>query len=255
VRGEKREDGLPKYYAVARGKRIGLYEAYYGPNRAEVQVKNFSGAIHQKFQDLNLAIQYMMLYDVARSDICLFREALKRRADFKPDSTASFNEEVKRSIKSQILPESERRQFKIDAIRDSLIQHLLLDGLSIDQVDEVEGPILSEAQTLTIYRGMCELAEKRPRSTIDRCLVGLKQAPFVNIIDFVDTCRTGCALPTFQHWSKFITYTTGSGKRTDLEYARENEFLAPLLQDLTSSGGRGVDPILVRERSTARSWT
>ena len=38
------EDGSAKYYAVARGETIGLYDSWYGDNGAQIQTNGFRDA-------------------------------------------------------------------------------------------------------------------------------------------------------------------------------------------------------------------
>ncbi|MCG6893037.1 MAG: ribonuclease HI [Desulfobacteraceae bacterium] len=39
-----------KFYAVSRGKRPGVYDSWFGPNGAEVQVRNYPGARYKGFR-------------------------------------------------------------------------------------------------------------------------------------------------------------------------------------------------------------
>lgn len=50
---------------------------------------------------------------------------------------------------------------------------------------------LDEDQYLEVYQAMCRKAGKTVHPDIDFCLVELKRKPFVNILDFVDSFRTG----------------------------------------------------------------
>ena len=56
--------------------------------------------------------------------------------------------------------------------------------------------------------------------------------------------RLNTTIHTFPDWNDFVNYTL-DGHRIDVKYAKENEFLAPLLQNLTKGPGV-VDPIGVR---------
>ena len=38
-----------KYYAVARGRKPGIYDSWYGPGGAEEQVAGFAGALYRGF--------------------------------------------------------------------------------------------------------------------------------------------------------------------------------------------------------------
>lgn len=48
-----------KFYAVAVGKKTGIYTAWYGPNGAEIQVKGFSEALFQGFATKKEAEDYL----------------------------------------------------------------------------------------------------------------------------------------------------------------------------------------------------
>jgi hypothetical protein len=247
------ENRLSKYYAVARGNKIGLFESYYGDNGSQKQTDGVPAAKHQSFNDRDDAIDYLVQNGIPRSKIRLYGSAFKEQPGFKPDYNASFNHELERFTESQkALPESARRQAGIDAIYNSLIQYLLPEGLSVDQVDEEEGPILNEAQTLKMYQGMCRMASKTVHNTIDDSLLELNRSPYVNIKGFFDTCRTSKPLTRLSKWEKFVDYTMKPGKKMNLKYAK-NEFLTPLLQNL-GSGANAVNPIrqrgrLLRERA------
>jgi hypothetical protein len=89
------------------------------------------------------------------------------------------------------------------------------------------------------------MASKTVHNTIDDSLLELNRSPFVNIKDFVDACRTRKPLTRFSKWEKFVGYTMKPGKTMDLKYAKKNEFLAPLLQNL-GSGANAVN--LIRQR-------
>lgn len=142
------------------------------------------------------------------------------------------------------------RKAKIDAIRDALIHHFLPCGITVDQEDEEEGIVLTDDQSLKIYQGMCNLAGKRVFDNIDDCLLELKRRPYVNIMDFVNTFRTGKHVDTWDNWYDFVDYTK-NGNAIDVSYAKQNEFLAPLLQNMRGPGC-SVDPRKIREDFVAK---
>jgi hypothetical protein len=86
------EDGLSKYYAVARGTKIGLFQAYCGENGSQKQTDGVSGAKHNSFDDRDDAIDYLVQNDIPRSEIRLYGLAFRKQPGFEPDSTASFND-------------------------------------------------------------------------------------------------------------------------------------------------------------------
>ena len=48
-----------KYYAVAKGRRPGIYSAWYGPAGAEAQILGFAGARYKGFPSIEEARQWM----------------------------------------------------------------------------------------------------------------------------------------------------------------------------------------------------
>lgn len=52
------------YYAVAKGKNLGLYKTWGGPGGAEDQVKGFNGAQFKGFYDLGDALDYLTEHDI-----------------------------------------------------------------------------------------------------------------------------------------------------------------------------------------------
>lgn len=240
------EDGLAKYYAVAYGRKPGLYESWFGADGAREQTNGFSGAVFKGFDDREEAIEFMRVNGIARSDIRVFREAFRKSTNFEPKPTASFNDEFKRFAASQRMDRPAMNKAKVDAIRDSLIHFCLPGGLTVDQEDPDEGIILTLVQTLEIYKTMCRLAGKTVQGRINHCLRELNAAPYVNIIDFIDNYRTQQRIRTFQNWSAFKHYTL-DGRTINVEYASKNEFLAPLLQDFGRGPG-AVNPMTQRDR-------
>ncbi|KAH4056270.1 hypothetical protein HBI24_037030 [Parastagonospora nodorum] len=111
---------------------------------------------------------------------------------------------------------------------------------------------LDDDQTLEIDLAMYRKAGKTTRDRpdqniydrIDLCLITLKDNPYVNILDLVDTYRTGRPICTFDNWNEFKRYTLRV-RRMDMEVANQNEFLAPLLQDFRR-GPMAVDSRRIR---------
>ena len=48
-----------KHYAVARGKKPGIYTAWFGPAGAEEQVRGFAGALYKRFTSLTEAQRWL----------------------------------------------------------------------------------------------------------------------------------------------------------------------------------------------------
>jgi hypothetical protein len=106
---------------------------------------------------------------------------------------------------------------------------------------------LTDGQTLRIYQEMRRRTKRPAHNTFNACPLAMKDAPFVNMFDLLDACRTGDELKTLISWQKFCDYTTMPGMRIDLAYAKDNELPAQLLQDLTK-GQNAHNPVAQRER-------
>ena len=48
-----------KYYAVAKGRRPGIYSAWFGPAGAEAQIRGFTEARYKGFPSIEEARQWM----------------------------------------------------------------------------------------------------------------------------------------------------------------------------------------------------
>jgi ribonuclease HI len=48
-----------KYYSVARGRKTGIFEKWYGPEGAEAQIREFPGARYKGFQTIEAARQWL----------------------------------------------------------------------------------------------------------------------------------------------------------------------------------------------------
>ncbi|EDU45260.1 hypothetical protein A1F94_003288 [Pyrenophora tritici-repentis] len=117
---------------------------------------------------------------------------------------------------------------------DEIVYHYLPEGLQLNQYDEKNDAIrcLYEHQKLQIYRELCRISGKTPHSTIQECAHKLKdKAPYVNLWDFIDACRTGTQLRTFHDWNDFVSYIMEE-RTIPSKDARKNEFLAVFLQNL-----------------------
>jgi hypothetical protein len=233
------------YYAVAKGRKLGIYDDW---DEAKKQIDKFCGSGYAKFPDRKSAARYLRMNGIPDDEIRLFRKTFRQQPNFTPNPTSSFKEEFKRFASSQQLPVSVARRARVDAIRDEIIQHFLPEGVRISaEQDNDQGYVnLDDDQTLKIFQAMCHKAGKKICSTIDESLLELKKRPFVNIMDFVDTFRTGECVRTFKNWHEFKKYTY-AGRTIEMQLAKNNEFLAPLLQDLTR-GPNAVDPRKVRQK-------
>ncbi len=240
-------EGFYDFYAVAVGRKPGIYSHW---DEAKAQITGFPGCKHDKFMKRSDAIDFMKANGIPEFEIRLFRKSFKPSPTFNPNPTATFNQEFKAFAASQKLNEDQKRTAKITTIMTDLIAHYLPEGIAPDQEDE-EGEVdLTDRQMLKIYRGMCRSVNKPIHDTINQCLRELNRKPYTNILDFLDSFRLGGVVRTFPDWSEFRRYTK-KGRCIDVKYARRNEFLAPLLQDLDQGPG-AVDPIEVRKAFQAK---
>jgi hypothetical protein len=202
-----------KYYAVAVGRKPGIYEDWAGKRGAEKETNGVSGALYQRFNDRKLAIAFMCRGGVAREDIRFFKAHFAKRADFKPNPSAPFFDEYTRFVATQSYTKPrQRRAGKVEAIRDEIISYFLPGGVPIDQVDD-DGKIhLNPDQTLSIYQKMCKFAGKHIEVTIRESLLSLKNRPRINIIDLIDSCRADRKPLRFTDWFDFKDSTLMEGK-------------------------------------------
>ncbi|HPJ96376.1 MAG TPA: ribonuclease HI [Syntrophales bacterium] len=85
-RGEGDLAGNPKkFYAVARGKKPGIYTAWFGPTGAEVQIRGYAGAHYKGFAARDAAEQWL------RDQTIAF-----------PDSAAKASNTLKETIETHI---------------------------------------------------------------------------------------------------------------------------------------------------------
>ncbi|CAE7178371.1 hypothetical protein CFE70_005856 [Pyrenophora teres f. teres 0-1] len=139
------QNSLANYYAVARGHKVSIYDSWKGLGGAEEQTRGFSGAMHKRFDDREAAIRYLKNLGIPRLNIRIFRMAFKQLQTFTPDAAAPFIPELLRCMDSLDMSSLNRGKTKVDAIHALLIQHLLPEGVPVDQEDEEEGIILSDA--------------------------------------------------------------------------------------------------------------
>jgi hypothetical protein len=225
------ERAFYKYYAVAKGRKPGLYSNW---DDAREQVDGFSHATHQKFKTREQAIQFMCIYGIEESKIRFFKRTFTANATYEPKSSTGFKEEFRNFANSQAWGDdrTQRSKAMVKAIREELIYHYLPEGVAHDQVDDRTGNIsLETSQKLKIYQAMCKQARKEEHNTIHQCTAELKRAPYVNIIDFIDAVRTCRPVNIFHDWEEFLEFTK-SGRTIPQQYAHQSEFLVPLLQKL-----------------------
>ncbi|KAH4351668.1 hypothetical protein HBH98_032510 [Parastagonospora nodorum] len=183
---------------------------------AKKQAESFSSNEYQKFRNRASAVRYLRSSGLPNNQIRLFRKTFTSQPNFTPNPKAKFKKEFKRL--------------------DDDDGYMDLDD---DQTLEID---------LAMYRKAGKTTRDRPDQNIydriDLCLITLKDNPYVNILDLVDTYRTGRPICTFDNWNEFKRYTLRV-RRMDMEVANQNEFLAPLLQDFRR-GPMAVDSRRIR---------
>jgi len=218
----------PLYFAVAIGKKPDLYTDW---EDAKKQLDGVPGSQCQTFHDLDSAADYMR--QNGNYDPRIHKSAFQRINGFTPSQSIPMREEFKRYAKALRLTIKRDRDSALGtAMHDEIIYHYLPEGLKLNQINKSTGTItLYPNQKLHIYQAMCRQSHKTPYPTIEACLYELKyEAPYVNIVDLIDTCRTGQKLKTFDIWNEFVAYTRR--RPVPLSYAKSNEFMAALLQNL-----------------------
>ncbi|PVI01181.1 hypothetical protein DM02DRAFT_362608 [Periconia macrospinosa] len=266
------------YYAVAVGRKPGIYTNWYGPDGCNDQVNGFKSPVFRGFYDTKSAIKYMQNNGVENPTFIAAQPSVKQvsfkpdpspsfdrgikpdpspsfdrgikpepsssfKDDFKPDSSLPFKDDFKRwaSSQSQSLNSIPMQKRKVVAIRDELIAYYLPSGVHPDQIDDDGDVNLTKDQTLEAYQAMCKHTGKPEGWTIDECLTALKkQPPYVNIIDLIDACRTRSSPQKFYDWYDFKRYTLAPGNRIPLDEAIRHPFLEPLLQNLNQGPPRNI---------------
>jgi hypothetical protein len=181
------------------------------------------------------------------SDIRLYTKTFVKQDNFNPEPTVHFKQEFGCLTSTQLWTKDEICYVEIEKINQEIIAHYLRTGSSTaDQHNDDNTVNLTDEQTLEIYQNMLRsTAGKQVHDGIESCLRELKARPFVNITNFINTFQTGKAVRKFEDWEELVEYTLDRNK-SNVQLAKENELLAPLLQD----SGRGpytVNPIGVRQ--------
>ena len=193
------EPGFHEYYAVAVGRKPGLYSNW---DDAKAQVDGYSGCKHKKFKDRGAAIQFMRNHGIPDSEIRLFRKTFQPTPGFTPDPTAPFNDEFRAFAATQSWSQHEMRKAKVRTIVDDLISRYLPAGISPDQEKEDGDVDLTDDQMLQIYQGMCQSAGK-PVAMISTSVFWSSNAPPMSTSL---TSLTPCGL--IRQYTPFLTGTT-----------------------------------------------
>jgi hypothetical protein len=213
-----------RWYAAVMGDRPGLYNFH---KDAEKQIRKHQTCYAKEFPDKDAAIKY-------------YREHL---GNPDPRFYLRYFLDTKKPFKQALgdwmrlkngLTQHQQRATRVMAMQYEIVFNYLEEGLAADQVhDDPQIINLTYNQKLSIYQAMCKRSGKTPGESIPACTDKLKKAPFINIHDFVDTFRTGGGQTVRHFWDfdDFCDYID-DGHKFDLTYAKDIEFLLPLLQNL-----------------------
>ncbi|KAH8768855.1 hypothetical protein F5883DRAFT_553099 [Diaporthe sp. PMI_573] len=103
------------------------------------------------------------------------------------------------------------------------------------------------------FQAMCRDVGEQPGNTLDECKATLR-ATLVNIVDLIDSHRTGRAVQVWTDFDSFRAYTTRPDKMMPLEEAKEDELLnrrggSKRVKIRAPSLGAGLDGERERKRS------
>ena len=137
--------------------------------------------------------------------------------------------------------QQEYRDRKHKAIKEEFDFHYLtaLQGIKIGeekkQEEEEEKALEPEElyrRKMECYRRLCKILGKKEPGSIEEGQKILKsRPPWVNIIDLIDSRRTGKPFKTWDDFTEFKNYTKNTRKWVSLTVAEGHEFLSALLVD------------------------
>ncbi|KAM7191367.1 hypothetical protein V8F33_008970 [Rhypophila sp. PSN 637] len=157
--------------------------------------------------------------------------------NFTPKNDAGFEDEFVRLASSQNwVPGSQ--QFKKErtiAMRQELITHFFSSHNTVTDPGSV-----SVSQALQGFQDLCSEVGIPRGATIPQCKRALK-SKLVNIIDLIDTRRTGKKVKIWTDFEAFKAYTLHPDHRIDREEAKAGPgYLAALLQDFRPPNGQRI---------------
>jgi hypothetical protein len=116
------------------------------------------------------------------------------------------------------------------------------EPLALEMVIEDRAPLAE----LMGFQAMCRDVGQEPGKTLDQCKTALR-ATLVNIVDLIDSHRTGQPVQVWTDFESFRAYTVQSEKTMPLDEAKKDELLKCFLKKVKSGGrrsrgraGRGV---------------
>lgn len=86
---------MKKYYAVAKGRKPGIYTRWSGENGAEVQVKGFSGSLFKSFPTREEASYWLRLPVSVKSEQEIYEDLGKYKKKFIKGRLRSKHESVR----------------------------------------------------------------------------------------------------------------------------------------------------------------
>ncbi|KAK8024141.1 hypothetical protein PG993_012207 [Apiospora rasikravindrae] len=231
-----------KYYAIAIGRVPGIY---YDWATAEKQVKAYSGARYKGF----------WTHAEAEAFVRRHGNHFAMVPDFRPDSSAPFDDEFERFASSQgIVPGSqEYRKQRTKAIKREFDVLYLSQPIkeedeekdedednkddNRDDMDIKDESLTRDELILRAFHNLCRHVNVEPGPTARDCELAFKRVGPINIVNFLDAERTGKPVQIWP-WSqfkKFKKYTLGDRKKCiHLGHAKDHPLLRALLQDLSS---------------------
>ena len=166
-------------------------------------------------------------------------------ANFTPEENAPFDDEFARLASSQDwVPGSQEytRERTIAMSQEIKLHYFSSQPKKLGKIDE-EAPQetsedITEEQKLEGYKELCREVGITPSDSIAECKRQLKST-LVNIVDLIDTRRTGKEVKVWEDFEAFRNYTLQDEHRIDPKAAHEDGgFLASLLQRLRGSRRR-----------------
>ncbi|KAF2876531.1 hypothetical protein BDV95DRAFT_602511 [Massariosphaeria phaeospora] len=232
------------YYAVRDGRVPGVYKdwatcrqpgVYTSLSAAQKQVNGYTGSAFKGFATLWEAKQAVSVYEkIDSAEVDVFTSLFDQFAgtSFLPDATAAFQDEFNRLASSQNwVPGSQHYAIERSKAIKQELECLYFPAKEPGRGRETEAT--DEDWSLRGYQALCREVRKEPQDTVRECQRLLKAAPYVNIINLLDTRRTGEKLRLFDDFDDFRSFTNLPGKRINLTEATKDELLASLLRDFT----------------------
>jgi hypothetical protein len=234
------------YYCVTHGYEPGICTTW---KAAEEAINGYSDARHQRFETKDEAERHLAEQTgVGNGEVPMFENHFANFNGFEPKPTLPFAEEFDRLASSQqwekgsgtyrqqrVAAMSKELQFQFSQSTPRVKNEPGSDDSTYESGSDGDNKeeLTEEQRDLRVYQNLCREVNKPPSATAEECIVTLKDAPYVNLIDLINTRRTGSQPKTYDSWDEFVRYTTTTpGKKIDLKYAKTDQFLMSLLQNM-----------------------